>query len=252
MKARSLQVNPHSEFDCYIIDFGNMSQEEAEEYVDCFNIVKKRVKPERMKLRDVKDNYTSKNFWWQPHKKRNELRGIISSLNNYIAVARHSKAPHFTLIDSEVIPGDGVVAIVSADIFLLGILSSKFHTIWAWMNGSTLKGDLRYTPTSILQTFPFPLNVSLNLKNEIEIIMEQILAERRRLMQIRKIGLTKLYNNNYVTLTELHKNLDKLVCECYGWSTKVVSNEQEIKERLLHLNYNFHSHKNETIGGTHR
>ena len=38
----------------------------------------------------------------------------------------------------------------------LAILQSTMHVDWAWRYGSSLKGDLRYTPRDVVETFPFP------------------------------------------------------------------------------------------------
>jgi len=35
------------------------------------------------------------------------------------------------------------------DDYAMGILTSTARAAWAWAQGSTLKGDLRYTPSSI-------------------------------------------------------------------------------------------------------
>lgn len=239
LKARSFQSKPNGHFDSYIIDFGNMSQEYAEEYVDCFKIVEERVKPFRVGLEDKKDNHESKIYWWQFHKKRNELRSRITELDKYIAVARHSKRPIFSFVESKVLPGDSLVTVASSSQYLLGLLSSRFHTVWAWANGSTLKGDLRYTPTSILETFPFPIGVTKDLVNVVSLTMQEILEERKRLMELKNIGLTKLYNKNYASLNKLHEKLDKLVCEAYNFSLKEVETDEQIRAILFNLNQQY-------------
>lgn len=234
--ARAFQTNPHSKFDRYIIDFNEMPQEIAEEFSEVIEIVKKRVKPKRKALKDVAYNRYSRLYWWRYHNNRTELRSKLSELQKYIAVARVSKEPHFNFIDSNILPDNTIVAIPSSDYYLCGVLNSRFHKLWAWMQGSTLKGDLRYTPTSILETFPFPANVDNNLRKKISEITQEILDERSRLMEIRQIGLTKLYNANYPSITKLHYRLDHLVCEAYHWSWKEVQSDQQFRKKLLMLN----------------
>lgn len=236
LSARALQSNPHSHFDKYVIDFSDFSLEEAEEFEDVLKIVKERVYPERSKLKQAPDNLECKLYWWRFHKKRAKLREKINQLKQYIAVSRHAKQPCFTMIDRNVIPDNGIVVIASSDLYLCGILSSHFHNVWSWEQGSTLKGDLRYTPTTILETFPFPLEVKKDLHLHITEIMREILNERTRLMEKRQIGLTKLYNGSYPSLIKLHNRLDRLVCEAYGWSWKEVNSDEEIRKRLLALN----------------
>src|SRR5690606_12087527 len=36
------------------------------------------------------------------------------------------------------------------------ILQSSVHTAWAWQHGSKMKHDLRYAPSDVFETLPFP------------------------------------------------------------------------------------------------
>jgi len=45
----------------------------------------------------------------------------------------------------------------------MGILMSRAHDAWAWAQSSTLKGDLRYTPTTVFATFPLPAPLDFTL-----------------------------------------------------------------------------------------
>ena len=42
------------------------------------------------------------------------------------------------------------------DDYSMGILLSRAHDAWAWARSSTLKGDLRYTPSTVFMTSPSP------------------------------------------------------------------------------------------------
>jgi hypothetical protein len=42
------------------------------------------------------------------------------------------------------------------------ILQSRIHEIWARFFGSSMKDDLRYTPSNCFETFPFPLDWETN------------------------------------------------------------------------------------------
>ena len=44
----------------------------------------------------------------------------------------------------------------SIDMSLLHILQSRPHELWARFFGSSMKDDLRYTPSDCFETFPFP------------------------------------------------------------------------------------------------
>jgi hypothetical protein len=234
--GRSLQTNTTPIYDRFIIDFNDLPLEQAEEYEEVFKIIRQRVKPKREALKEVPHNRHARLYWWQYHNNRSNLRRKLMESQHYIAVARVSKEPHFVMVDSNILPDNTVIAIASSDYYLCGILNSRFHKIWAWMQGSTLKGDLRYTPTSVLQTFPFPPNVDSTLHKKIENATKNILNERSRLTELKQIGLTKLYNAGYPSLIERHEKLDRLVCEAYQCPWEEVQSDQQIRAKLLLLN----------------
>src|SRR6185437_9339879 len=93
----------------------------------------------------------------------------------------------------------------------LAVLQSTFHIDWANMYGSSLKNDLRYTPTDCFETFPFPTNAD-SLKS----IGERYYNHRQSIMLTRQEGLTKTYNRfhnpnehspDIIQLRELHKEM---------------------------------------------
>ena len=43
------------------------------------------------------------------------------------------------------------------DACALALLQSGIHDVWARKYASTMKQDLRYTPTDVFDTFPFPV-----------------------------------------------------------------------------------------------
>ncbi|MEA3485680.1 MAG: hypothetical protein U9R03_03115, partial [Candidatus Aerophobetes bacterium] len=74
------------------------------------------------------------------------------------------------------------------------ILQNSFHFHWCYKYGSTMKTDLRYTPSDIFVTFPFPQNLTANIESELEQIGLTYYEKRRRLMHKMQLGLTKTYN----------------------------------------------------------
>jgi hypothetical protein len=52
-----------------------------------------------------------------------------------------------------VLPSEKAQVFAFDDDYSMGVLSSFAHEAWAWARSSTLKGDLRYTPTSVLRRF---------------------------------------------------------------------------------------------------
>jgi hypothetical protein len=61
------EVNSHptQDFDRYVINFGDMTLEDAARWPDLLAIVRERVKPERDQLNDNADGRRRKQYWWQ-------------------------------------------------------------------------------------------------------------------------------------------------------------------------------------------
>ncbi len=84
------------------------------------------------------------------------MRATLLGLGRYIAGNRIGKRPLFIWCEPAWCPSDLVNVFAFDDDYYLGVLASAAHTAWAWERSSTLKGDLRYTPTTAFATFPWP------------------------------------------------------------------------------------------------
>ena len=104
-------------------------------------------------------------------------------------------------------------------------LSCRPHEIWARFFGSSLEERLRYTPSDVFETFPFPNNWTADAT--LEAAGRAYYDFRADLMVERGEGLTKTYNRFHdphdtdpatVRLRELHADMDRTVLNAYGWS----------------------------------
>jgi len=138
----------------WVIDFNDMTEEEATKHPGAMSYVVKNVVPSKLASRQSE---RLKKLYWQFESPRPGLRKAISELDCYIAVARVAPIPIYSFIDSEIVPDTALVIFSYDTHYHYGILQSAIHEYWAWARGSTLKGDLRYTNTTIFETFPFPL-----------------------------------------------------------------------------------------------
>jgi hypothetical protein len=104
------------------------------------------------------------------------------------------------------------------------------------MNCSTMKDDLRYTPTTAFETFPFPTALLDSTASDIahsdtrlnlETIGERYHQFRAELMVANNEGLTSTYNrfhdpaetsSELLELRRLHGEMDQAVLDAYGWS----------------------------------
>ena len=103
-------------------------------------------------------------------------------------------------------------------------LQSRPHEIWARFFGSSMKDDLRYTPSDVFETFPFPRNWTTD--PALEDAGQAYYDFRSDLMIRNNDGLTKTYNRfhdpddrdpDIARLRELHAEMDRAVLASYGW-----------------------------------
>ncbi|MFN9620941.1 MAG: DNA methyltransferase [Synechococcaceae cyanobacterium] len=227
----NLARNPLGTPDRWIIDFADMTLEEAETYALPFQQVKDLVRPERLKNR----RETTRINWWRYGEKRPAMRAALQSLRIYFAVPRVSKWAIFLVMPSPCLPGDLNVVIASSDYYILGILSSLAHRIWMLNQGSTLKAYTRYSHDTVFGTFPFPQHPTTQQTEAIRQRMTELNAFRNAWMQERQAGITEMYNRYFdepaSQLRRHHGALDALVLQAYGWS-----DQTDLLTSLLELN----------------
>ncbi len=215
----------------WIIDFNEMSLEEASNYVLPFEHIKQNVKPERLQNRAKK----AREYWWEFFAPRPAMRGAISNLSYYFTVPRVSKWAIFIPADINWLPGDKSVVVASEDYYRLGILTSNIHRIWMNAQKSTLKADIAYTHNTCFETFPFPENPNQKLVEKIRQKMLELHEYRSEQMLAKQWGITQLYNQFFheptSKLAKLHRSLDNLVRQVYGFQSS-----DDILAKLLEMN----------------
>jgi hypothetical protein len=96
--------------------------------------------------------------------------------------------------------------------------------VWARFFGSSLKDDLRYTPSDCFETFPFP--EGFETSPALQAAGRAYHDRRAALMVEHNEGMTKTYNRfhdsderreDIVRLRELHAEMDRAVLRAYGW-----------------------------------
>ncbi len=229
--GKNLAQNPLGKPERWIIDFNDMSLEDASNYNLPFEYIKTTVKPER----DNNRRKATKINWWKYGEKRPAMRKAIAPLSYYFAVPRVSKWAVFLPVSINWLPGDKSVVVASEDFYILGILLSQVHRIWMNAQKSTLKADIAYTHNTCFETFPFPQNPSQKLVQEIREITKQLHEYRTEQMEEKQWGITQLYNQFFTEPTsqlfKLHAQLDKLVIQAYKFN-----NNDNILEKILQLN----------------
>lgn len=230
--GRDLTQRPR---DLYVIDFGYLSEDAARAWPVLYDRVADRVKPERLANR----RETLRRHWWRFGWPRRELRDALTGLPRYIVTTETAKHRFFTFLSATVAPDHSLVCIASADPFVLGVLSSSIHAVWALAAGSTLEDRPRYTKTACFDPFPFPVPPPA-LREQIGELATAIVAHRARAVATHPAATpTALYNvvaklregtpltmaeralheaTACGTLRDMHDRLDAAVAAAYGWS----------------------------------
>ena len=131
----------------------------------------------------------------------------------------------FTFLPTDMVYGDSLIVFPLDTHAAFCALKSRAHEIWARFFGSSMKDDLRYTPSNVFETFPFPSNWIAD--PTLEAAGQAYYDFRADLMVERDEGLTKIYNRFHdphdtdpaiMRLRELHAEMDRAVLGVYGWS----------------------------------
>lgn len=209
--------NAAQTFDRYVINFEELSIEEAKSWPDLLEILREKVKPER----DRQNDRSAKTYWWRFLRPKAELYAAIAQHDRCLVTSLHSKHLVFAFQPVDRVFSHALQVFVIDDAARFAVLQSRLHERWARLLSSTMKADLRYAPSDCFENFPFPSpNVAL------ETMGERLYDARDRLMAERNHGLTVLYNQlkdplvhdpAIVELRRLHEEMDRAVLDAYGW-----------------------------------
>lgn len=236
LTASDITDSPSQTPSRWAIDFGLRTLEKCLGYKAPLDIVRKNVKPEREK--NNRKSYREK--WWIFAEPRTAMRRELSGLSRFAAVAGHAKRLVVIWCDPWTLASNATNVFAFADDYSMGILLSKTHDAWAWQRSSTLETRLRYTPTSVFETFPWPHPASSIQRDAVAELSRKVIERRQEICEAEDFGLTRLYNlmddGAYKDLKKLHKQLDEAVAVCYGWPKSIAQNASEIVRRLNQLN----------------
>ena len=221
LNGRDLNTNPGQLPSRWVINFGDMSYDEASQYPECLEILVERVKPYRDELVAKGKQIHEPDFWkfWD---KRSDKYAMIGGRNKVLVSCRVTKYLSHAFVDGDYIYDVTLNVFIPDNYSFVGIVHSNIYESWVRRYASTLKTDLRYTLAKCLETFPFP-----KTSTNIEQIGDTYYETRSEIMLTRQEGLTKTYNrfhdldetaNDITKLRELHIEMDQTVAAAYGWN----------------------------------
>ena len=193
----------------------------AEDWPNLIEIVRERVKPDR----DRQNRKALRVRWWQYAEKRPGLYAAIVDLDRVIVVSRVGQQAAFAFLANGMVYAESLIIFPLSTHAAFCALQSRPHEIWARFFGSSMKDDLRYTPSDIFETFPFP--PAWTTDPTLEAAGQAYYDFRAGLMVRDDDGLTKTYNRfhdpderdpDIRRLRELHDAMDREVLEAYGWN----------------------------------
>ncbi len=210
----------------YVIDFADMTLEQARTFPAAMRIIEERVRPGRERLRTTGADAEHRKYWWRFANVRLELRQRSAELPRLLATARVSKHSTFAFVSPTWTPSEQVVVFPLATWTAFAVLQSRLHSLWVSFQATHMGEGLRYSGGDCFGPFPFPGADPSAVIPELESIGEQLYKARADLMKTQQIGLTGLYNQlndpslqneKLQTLRLLHEELDRAVLHAYGW-----------------------------------
>ena len=193
----------------------------AADYSELLSIVEEKAKPERLAQNDI----GAKEKWWQFIRPRPELHAAIEGLDRVLFHGFTCQHLQFAFLARDMVYAGPHNVFALSHWASFCILQSRPHEIWARFFGSSLKDDLRYTPTDCFETFPFPPD--LESHPALEALGEAYYDFRAALMVENDEGMTKTYNRFHdpnergpriTRLRELHAAMDRAVLDAYDWT----------------------------------
>ena len=231
LNAADLNENPLRVGKNWIIDMRELSEKDAKVFSQCWKVIERRVKPERMEEDAIKYPRMV-NQWWQHWNPRPDLYLKMSTLDFVVVIPRVSKFQIPAIVDSKQVLVSALSVAPVASFSFFALVSSWMHRSWAQWWGSGLQDRFRYSITDCFDTFPF-----CDQSNELEKLGAELDQFQREVAKNRNLGLTKIYNMVNSRLCEdadidslrvLHEKVDREVVKTFG--LKIEIGEYELAE----------------------
>ena len=200
-------------------------EEQLDAYAPLAAIVREKVYPERMRLRNTSSGRQLKKKWWAYQAHRPKLYAMAKNVNRVIVTSLVSSHLSFVFVSSIAVfsPKVGIIPVDNNSIF--ACVQSRPHELWTRFLSAPIGDGVSYSPTDCFSTFPFPSPFESNVN--VGSAGNRYHAYREQLMLNRNEGLTDTYNRfhargenapDIVRLRQLHAEMDAAVLLAYGWN----------------------------------
>ena len=236
----AFESEPHR----YSIDFSfSKNISEVAKVPDLFKLLESKVLPEIKRKAEAEITGGTKangredhlETWWKFWRRREDMLQIIAPLKRFIACSRVTSRSIFEFVPQAVRPNDALMVFAFEDDYSFGVIQSDAHWQWWKAKCSTFEARLRYTTTSVWDTFPWPQRLSKKQQETVAQSAKNLRDARTQAMQDHRMSLRDLYRllekPGKNPIKDLHASLDKAVLAAYGFDAK-----QDLLAQLLALN----------------
>ncbi|WP_327395289.1 Eco57I restriction-modification methylase domain-containing protein [Streptomyces phaeochromogenes] len=216
LNGQDLNSQPDGAASRWIINFHDWTEQQAMDYPEAYEQVMRLVKPER----DKSNRRVYRERWWQFAERGPARIKAAEGLDHVLVITFVSKVVMPVMVPADQVFSHALGVFATNDAAMLALFSSAPHYWWAISRASTMKGDLRYTPSDVFETFPRP-----GLSRGLRELGDHLDTRRGEIMFIRG-GLTATYNlvhdetctdPDASELRAIHKAIDEEVARAYGW-----------------------------------
>lgn len=225
--GQEVNNSPRHEHHRFVMNLSHLSEQDARDhYPDLIAIAEAKVRPERQALpptnawnRDVAAR------WWQFAADRKAIAAVTRQMD-HVLVHGCGATPHvaFARVSSATCFANTLAVFAFSGLGTFATLQSRVHEVWTRFFSSSMKDDLRYTPTDCFETFPLPPDH--DEAPALEAAGQAYHDTRAALMVAAGQGMTPTYNRfhrkadtgaDIEGLRALHHATDREVLAAYGW-----------------------------------
>lgn len=175
--------------------------------------------------------------WWRLGYRREALLDAIADLPRALAIPRYQTEKRQTIatfVDPSIRLNDQTNVFALADDYSFGIMSSSVHRTWLVVRCSTMGSALRYTSTTVWNTFPWPQHPTAEQVTAVRLAAKQVLDVRENLIAhgaCLEAQYDALRTPGKSALGLAHAALDHAVLAAYGFNPN-----EDLVAQLLALN----------------